>query len=149
MLKLFKTGLAVMLALFTFNTSAAVIGNASIDGNYGKSITIEIELFNLYDNNARDVSIKITDLVNVDKNSDTHNPKFKESFLKSSGLGWVTIVLEEPVYSGIISFTLEVVTTDSKAKRRYTLKPYGRALNRPIKTCPIKSKRMKCATSAN
>jgi hypothetical protein len=133
-----------MLSTFSLNSNAIVFGNAQTTSNYGESVTIQIEVFNLYNLKYSDIDFKLINVINKEKSNKSYKIEIDKSFIQSDGLGWITIVTKYPIYNGVLIFTLELDSDETKGKRRYELSFYGKEKNRPDKTCKIESIRMKC-----
>lgn len=136
--------LLAIMSITSFKAAAIVFGNAKTLSKYGNSVVIEIEVFNLYDFQHKDIDIQLLNFRNKESKNKYVDVKFEQSFIQSNGLGWITIVTKDKIYKGSLEFILSMKTDKNQAKRQYNLTFYGDEKNRPIKTCNINTKRMKC-----
>ena len=143
-MKLLVMVLALFVSTISFPTYAVVFGNHKTSSLYGDTVIIEIEVFNLYETEYQDLEFDLIDSVNIEAEGKSYPITFKQSFIQSNGLGWLTLFSNEKVYNGTLNFILGIGSSENKGKRKYSVTFFGPNENRPVKTCNIRSKRMKC-----
>lgn len=129
----FKFLLIFFLSSISISSYSLTIGLAKTTSKYGEPLSVEIELYKLYEINYSDIKYRIVPrkehgLISTSE-ALFENSKF--GFYASNGIGWVTITSPHNVETSIIDFVIEITWPSGKTKRRYQIPVYGKKIPSP------------------
>jgi hypothetical protein len=144
MLKLF----IFFLSIYSLSASAVTVGGIKVYSKYGERVRFEVELFNLYNMDPKNIEIKIIPKLNHGFKNTMEEKLGEVSYgiYTSGGIGWVTVSSEDIVYNGEIDIVIEFKWPEGKTFRHYVQPLIGMPSSKPIEEiiCPSKGIWIKC-----
>lgn len=137
--------------IISFTANAIAVGGINVHSKYGQPLILEIELFNIYDINHKDIQVRIVPKSEHGIKTTAEDKLKNISFgiYTSNGIGWISITSPEKIYGGPVDFIIEVKWPEGRTFRHYRASLIGLSGHEPIEEniCPSNSIWIKCLGS--